>query len=55
MVVRYIKHLVQITTGASSFHVNIGLNRLLRSYSTPEVQQFYELITERYPGAVRAL
>lgn len=51
MVIRYIKHLVQMTTGASSFYVNVGLNRLLRNYSTPEVQQFYEFITERYPAA----
>ena len=51
MVVRYVKHLAQITTANSSFHVNIGFNRLLRSYTTPEVQQIYELATGRYPGA----
>jgi hypothetical protein len=50
LVVRYIKHLVQITTAASSFYVNVGLNRLLRNYSTPEVQQVYEFTTDRYPG-----
>jgi hypothetical protein len=51
MVVRYVKHLAQATTVNSSFHVNIAFNRLLRSYTTPEVQQIYELATERYPGA----
>jgi hypothetical protein len=51
MVVRYVKHLAQTTTVNSSFHVNVGFNRLLRSYTTPEVQQIYELATERYPGA----
>ena len=39
MVVRYVKHLAQMTTVNSSFHVNVGFNRLLRNYSTPEVQQ----------------
>lgn len=51
MVVRYVKHLAQMTTGNSSFHVNVGFNRLLRNYSTPEVQQLYELATVRYPAA----
>ncbi len=51
MVIRYVKHLVQLTTGASSFYVNVGLNRLLRSYSTPEVQQIYEFTTEHYPAS----
>jgi hypothetical protein len=51
MVVRYVKHLAQVTTGSSSFHVNVGFNRLLRNYSTPEVQQLYELATVRYPAA----
>ena len=50
MVVRYIKHLAQTTTASSSFHVNVGFNRLLRNYSTAEVQQIYELATERYPA-----
>lgn len=51
MVVRYVKHLAQTTTVNSSFHVNVGFNRLLRSYTTPEVQQVYELAAERYPAA----
>ncbi len=51
LVVRYIKHLAQLTTVNSSFHVNIGFNRLLRKYTTAEVQQIYELATQRYPGA----
>jgi hypothetical protein len=51
MVVRYVKHLAQMTTGNSSFHVNVGFNRLLRNYTTPEVQQIYELATERYAAS----
>ncbi len=51
LVIRYIKYLVQLTTSASSFYVNVGLNRLLRNYSTPEVQQVYEFTTEHYPAS----
>ena len=51
MVLRYIKSLVRITSAMSSFHVNIGLHRLLHNYSTTEVQQVYESITERFLGA----
>jgi hypothetical protein len=51
MVVRYIKHLVQITTALSSFYVNVGLTRLLHNYSTSEAQQAYEMLTNRYLGA----
>ena len=51
MAVRYIKSLVRMTSAMSSFHVNIGLHRLLHNYSTAETQQVYESITDRYPGA----
>lgn len=51
MAIRYVKHLVQITTPLSSFYVNVGLSRLLHSYSTPEVQRLYELLTSRFLGA----
>lgn len=50
LVVRYIKHLVQITTAMSSFYVNVGLQRLLHNYNTSEAQQAYECLTEHYPG-----
>jgi hypothetical protein len=51
MTIRYVKHLSQLTTCVSSFYVNVGLNRLLRNYSTPETQQVYEFVTEHYPGS----
>jgi len=51
MVIRYIKHLVQITTTFSSFYVNIGLTRVLRNYSTSEAQRVYERLTSRYLGS----
>jgi len=50
LVVRYIKHLVQMTTAMSSFYVNVGLQRLLHNYNTSEAQQAYECLTEHYPG-----
>ncbi len=51
MAVRYIKHLVRMTTAMSSFYVNLGVHRLLHNYSTAETQRVYETVTERYLGA----
>jgi hypothetical protein len=51
MVIRYIKSLVRMTSAMSSFHVNIGLHRLLHKYSTLEAQRVYESVTDRYLGA----
>jgi hypothetical protein len=51
LVVRYIKNLVRMTTAMSSFHVNVGLHRLLHNYSTAETQRLYETVTERFLGA----
>jgi len=51
LVIGYIKALVRITVGMSSFYVGIGLRRLLYRYSTSEVQRLYETLTERYLGA----
>jgi hypothetical protein len=50
MVVRYIKHLVQITTALSAFYVNVGVTRLLHNYSTSEAQRIYEMLTSRFLG-----
>lgn len=51
MLLRYIKSLVRMTSAMSSFHVNIGLHRLMHNYSTIETQQVYESVTDRYVGA----
>jgi len=51
LIIRYIKSLIQTTTGMSSFYVAVGLHRLLHNYSTSEVQRMYELIADRYLGA----
>jgi hypothetical protein len=50
MAIRYIKHLVQITTALSSFYVNVGVSRLLHNYSTSEAQRVYEMLTSRFLG-----
>ena len=50
MAIRYIKHLIQITTTLSSFYVNVGVSRLLHNYSTSEAQRVYEMLTSRFLG-----
>ncbi|HKD78905.1 MAG TPA: hypothetical protein VKH81_04380 [Candidatus Angelobacter sp.] len=50
LVIRYIKHLAQITTPMSSFYVNVGFQRLLRNYTTAETRSIYELMTNHFPG-----
>jgi hypothetical protein len=50
MAIRYIKHLIQITTALSSFYVNVGVSRLLHNYSTSEAQRAYETLTSRFLG-----
>jgi hypothetical protein len=50
IVARYIKHLVQVASGLSPFYVNVGMNRVLRNYTTPEAQRLYEMLTSRFPG-----
>jgi hypothetical protein len=50
MTIRYIKHLIQITTALSSFYVNVGVSRLLHNYSTSEAQRVYEMLTSRFLG-----
>jgi len=51
MIIRYIKHLAQITTAMSSFYVNVGLHRLLHNYNTSEAQRAYEWVTQHFPGS----
>src|SRR5947209_4685104 len=47
--IRYIKHLLQITTTMSSFYIAIGMLRLLYTYSTAECRSLYEWLTDHYP------
>jgi len=50
MTIRYIKHLIQITTSMSSFYVNVGVSRVLHNYSTSDTQRVYEMLTSRFLG-----
>jgi hypothetical protein len=50
MMVRFLKHLVQVTTAMSSFYVNVGLHRVLHDYSTAEARRVYEWVTQHCPG-----
>ncbi|HYM01062.1 MAG TPA: hypothetical protein VEZ90_19035 [Blastocatellia bacterium] len=46
MVVRFIKHLIRITTRRNSFYVTLGLGRLLFSYSTAETASMYNSVIQ---------
>lgn len=48
--VRYIKSILQMTTNMSPFYVAVGLYRILHNYSTPEIQDAYELLTADFAG-----
>jgi hypothetical protein len=45
MIVRYIKHLVRITSNRNSFYVTLGITRLLYKYGTQEVRLMYDVLT----------
>ena len=45
LVVRYIKHLVRITSNRNSFYVALGIARLLYEYGTKEVRLMYDVLT----------
>ncbi|MEP7337647.1 MAG: hypothetical protein ABI977_07860 [Acidobacteriota bacterium] len=52
MVKHFIKHLVKITSRRNSFHVLLGLGRLLHDYSTPETAELHNVVmqdAERVP------
>jgi hypothetical protein len=50
-VIRYVKTLVRLSTGMSSFYVNIAIHRLLYRYTTSEAQKIYEMVTDSYREA----
>jgi len=52
LIIGYIKNIVQLTTPMSSFHVSVGVSRLLYGYDTAETQRMYELVSERYLGVI---
>jgi len=50
-VIRYVKTLVRLSTGMSSFYVNTAIHRLLYRYTTAEAQKIYEMVTDSYREA----
>jgi hypothetical protein len=46
LIIRYIKHLVRITTKHNSFYVTLGLCRLLYNYSTGDTSEIYNLVLQ---------
>ncbi|HKR60130.1 MAG TPA: hypothetical protein VJS64_10390 [Pyrinomonadaceae bacterium] len=46
MVIRFIKHLVQITLKRNSFYVTLGIGRLLYDYDTSQVRQMYDVLMQ---------
>jgi hypothetical protein len=44
MIVRYVKHLILATGQRNSFHIALGLTRLLYGYTTAEAMSIYDLI-----------
>jgi hypothetical protein len=46
LIKRYIKHLINITLMRNSFHVTLGVSRLLYNYTTAESMELYDLIMQ---------
>ncbi len=46
MLIRFIKHLVRITTRRNSFYVTLGLGRLLYNYTTAETMEVYNAVIQ---------
>jgi hypothetical protein len=44
MVIRYIKHLILTTCRRNSFHISLGLSRLLYDYNAAETVAIYDLV-----------
>lgn len=51
LIIRYIKSIVRMTTAMSSFHVSVGVSRVLHCYHTSETQRMYDLVSQRYLAA----
>ena len=46
MLIRFVKHLVMVTTKHNSFHVALGLCRLLHNYTTAETARIYNFLLQ---------
>jgi hypothetical protein len=46
LITRYVKHLINIALMRNSFHVTLGVSRLLYNYTTAESMELYDLIMQ---------
>jgi hypothetical protein len=46
LIIRYIKHLIRITTKHNSFYVTLGMCRLLYNYTTGDTSEVYNLVLQ---------
>ena len=46
LIIRYVKHLIRVTTKHNSFYVALGLCRLLYNYTTSETAEIYNLVIQ---------
>jgi hypothetical protein len=46
LITHYVKHLISITLMRNSFHVTLGMSRLLYNYTTAESMRIYDLIIQ---------
>ncbi len=46
LLIRFVIHLVRITTRRNSFYVNLGISRILHDYSTAEAMAIHDLLTQ---------
>lgn len=53
MIIRYIKHLILITCRRNSFHICLGLGRLLYDYSAAETVAIYDFIFQDPDSSTR--
>lgn len=53
MIIRYVKHLILTTCRRNSFHITLGLSRLLYEYSAAETMAIYDLVVQDPDSSTR--
>jgi hypothetical protein len=53
MIIRYLKHLILATTRRNSFHISLGLSRLLYDYNAAETMAIYDLVFQDADSSTR--
>ena len=52
MIIRFVKHLIRITTSLNSFHVTLGVSRVLYAYDCLQATTLYGVVVQD-PGRVK--